>query len=91
MVHTINDAPGDPVCELTCAGEEKIPDPMINPTTNDRPLRYVKVLFFSKFCRAARLSRPSEALDGFPRAVYPPPVEERGKRAGVKSKAEETE
>jgi hypothetical protein len=64
---------------------------MIKPTTRDKPFRYVKVLFFSRFCSAPRLSRDSETADGLPSAVYPPAVDERGKRAGVKSKAEDTE
>ena len=91
IVHTIRDAPGDPTCELTCAGEENIPEPMIKPTTRDNPFRYVKVLFFSRFCSEPRC-RSSETADGFPSAVYPPPaVDESGNRAGVKSKAEDIE
>ena len=64
---------------------------MIKPTTRDKPFRYVKVLFFSRFCSVPRLSRDSETADGLPNAVYPPAVDERGNRAGVKSKAEDTE
>lgn len=69
-----------------------MPEPIINPTTKDRPFKNVKVLFFSKFCKFPRRSRDNETAEGFPKAVYPPPdVEERGKRAGVKSNADDTE
>jgi hypothetical protein len=45
--HTISAAPGDPACELTWLGDEKIPDPIISPTISDSPFRYVSVLCFS--------------------------------------------
>ena len=32
---------------LTWLGEEKIPDPIINPTMSDNPFKYVNVLCFS--------------------------------------------
>ena len=39
IAQTTNAAPRDPTLLLTAAGEEKIPDPMINPTTSESPLR----------------------------------------------------
>jgi hypothetical protein len=40
----ISAAPGEPAFALTWLGDEKIPDPMISPTINDNPFRYVSVL-----------------------------------------------
>ena len=36
---TISDAPGEPALVLTWLGDEKMPEPMIRPTTSDKPLR----------------------------------------------------
>lgn len=69
-----------------------MPEPMIKLTIKDSPFRYVKDLCFSRF----PLFKPpvclsSDTDDGAPRGAYPPCVEESGKRAGVKSKADEME
>lgn len=87
MTHTINAAPGEPALLFTLAGEEKMPLPMIKPTTSDSPLRYVKLLFLSKLCVT-----PSKCgVLGVPREVYPGPDVDRGKRVELKSNALETE
>lgn len=72
---------------MTLAGDEKMPLPMIRPTTNDRPLRYVKLLCLSKLC--APLSK--FGVLGVPNDVYPGPEDESGNRELLKSKAEDTE
>lgn len=72
---------------LTWAGDEKIPEPMINPMIRERPLRYVRDLCFSR--EAPFKSRVLEL--GSPKAEYPAAVDESGKRFEAKSKAEETE
>ena len=74
---------------MTWLGEEKIPDPMIRPTINDKPFMYVNVLCFS---RDPPPSPPWEwpADVGAPRGAYPAPVvDDRGKRFVVKSKADD--
>lgn len=92
MTQTIRDAPGDPILELTWPGEENMPEPMINPTISDNPLRYVSVLCFSSdpppnppFGRAAEV--------GAPMGAYPPPpaVELSGNKLAEKSNADDTE
>src|SRR5277367_4035502 len=68
-----------------------MPDPIINPTINDNPFRYVNVLCFSKLPPPNAVC-PSDADIGAPIGAYPlPVVEDRGKRFEEKSKAEETE
>jgi hypothetical protein len=86
-------APGDPAFVLTCAGLEKMPDPMIKPTTRDKPLRYVKLLCFSKLPPPfSACVGSSPVLEGAPIAVYPPAVvDESGNRFEAKSNADETE
>lgn len=73
--------------EFTWLGEEKIPEPIINPTINDNPFKYVNVLCFSK--------EPTDCPDavGAPIGAYPPVpvVDESGKRLAAKSKVDETE
>jgi hypothetical protein len=72
---------------LTEAGDEKIPDPIIKPTTSDRPFMNVKLLFFSRLCCPAS----TFGAEGVPSAEYPAPEDVRGNIAPAKSKADETE
>jgi len=65
MAHTAKDAPGEPAFKLTWLGEEKIPDPIINPTISDSPFIYVNVLCFSKF-PAPNPVNPLEGAIGAP-------------------------
>jgi hypothetical protein len=81
-------APGDPALLLTLAGEEKIPLPMMTPTTSDSPFKKVKLLFLSRFC-CPKVS--NEVVFGVPRAVYPAPEDVRGNNALLKSNVLETE
>lgn len=74
IAQTIREAPGDPALVYTWLGEEKMPDPMINPTINDSPLRYVNDLCFS----SEALFRSSGPEAGAPKAEYP----QRSQRAG---------
>jgi hypothetical protein len=91
IAHTINAAPGDPAFALTWLGLENMPDPIINPTINDNPFRYVNVLCFSRLPPPNAVC-PSEAEIGAPIGAYPfPVVEDRGNRFEEKSKAEETD
>jgi hypothetical protein len=91
MAQTINAAPGDPAFVLTWLGLEKMPDPIINPTINDKPFKYVKVLCFSRL-PPPKAACPSDAEVGAPIGAYPlPVVEDRGNRFEEKSKAEEIE
>lgn len=77
--------------ELTWLGDEKMPDPIIKPTIRDRPLRYVRVLYFSKD-PPPRPPLGLPAVVGAPMGAYPAPVvEERGKRFAAKSNVDETE
>jgi hypothetical protein len=87
----MSDAPGDPAFWFTWLGEEKIPEPIIRPTTRDKPLRYVRDFCFSKEPPFRAFVGSSTVFDGAPRAVYPAAVEDKGKRFGAKSKADETE
>jgi hypothetical protein len=87
----INAAPGDPAFTLTWLGDEKMPDPIINPTMSDKPFRYVSVLCFSSepapnppLARVADVGAPSGAYPGAA-------VEESGKRLCANSKVEDTE
>ena len=64
-----------------------MPEPMIAPTTSETPFRYVSDLCFSNETPL----RSAGVVEGRPRAVYPPVVDERGNRFEAKSKAEETE
>lgn len=83
----MREAPYDPAFVLTWVGDEKIPEPMINPTIRDRPLRYV-----SDLCFSSEAPFRSNGLElGSPNAEYPAAVDESGKRFEAKSKAEETE
>lgn len=64
---------------------------MISPTINDRPLRYVNVLCFSRDPPPNAVC-PFEEDIGAPIGAYPfPDVEERGYRFEEKSNTEETE
>lgn len=83
----MREAPYDPAFVLTCVGDEKIPEPMINPTIRDKPLMYVSDLCFSS---DAPFSSNGLELES-PNAEYPAAVDESGKRFEAKSKAEETE
>ena len=67
-----------------------MPLPIISPTTNDSPLRYVKLLFFSNEPPLSAFDGSKAGLEGAPSAVYPCAVLERGNRFGAKSKAEDT-
>jgi hypothetical protein len=67
-----------------------MPLPIISPTTSESPFRYVRVLFFSSELPLIDPDGSRAAFDGAPSAVYPCAVLERGKRLGVKSKADET-
>lgn len=76
---------------MTWPGEENIPDPIISPTINDSPFKYVKVLCFSN-------EPPPKAVAGFDGAIaspiraYPlPVVEDNGKRLDVNSNADDIE
>lgn len=72
---------------MTLAGEEKMPLPMINPTTKDSPFRYVKLLLRSKLCPP----KSNAGVLGVPMEVYPGPEADNGKREALKSNALETE
>ena len=90
IAQTMSAAPRDPALELTAAGEEKMPEPMIKPTTSESPFKKVKLLFLSKLCWAPD-SKPW-GVPGVPSGAYPPAPEAlRGKSALLKSKALETE
>ena len=65
----ISAAPGDPAFLFTCAGDEKMPLPMISPITSDSPLRYVRLLFFSSDPPLSALVGSSAGLAGAPSAV----------------------
>ena len=67
-----------------------MPLPIISPTTSESPLMYVSVLFLSNELPFIDPDGSRAAFDGAPSAVYPCAVLERGKRFGVKSKADET-
>jgi hypothetical protein len=84
----ISAAPGEPAFALTWLGDEKIPDPMISPTINDNPFRYVSVLCFSSDAPPSPpFGRVPEV--GAPRGAYPAPVvDESGKRFDANSKVE---
>ena len=72
---------------VTWLGEEKIPDPIMSPTINERPLRYV-----SDLCLSRETPLRSKGPDvGVPSAEYPGAVEERGNRLEANSNADETE
>jgi hypothetical protein len=83
----MREAPGDPAFELTWLGDEKMPEPMINPMIRERPFKYVNDLCFSNDGPL----RSWVGAIGVPSAVYPAAVVERGNRFEEKSKAEETE
>ena len=64
---------------------------MINPTINDNPFRYVKVLFLSSDAPPIVVCGFVEDI-GAPMGAYPLPVDEdKGKRFEEKSKTDETE
>lgn len=87
IVHAISAAPGDPAFVLTWLGDEKMPEPMMEPMMRERPLRNVRDLCFSR----ERLLMSRGPARGAPSTLYPAAVEESGKRFDAKSNAEETE
>lgn len=64
-----------------------MPDPIISPTINDSPFKYVMVLCFSRDAPF----RSMRVEVGVPRAEYAPTVVESGKRLEAKSNADDTE
>lgn len=76
---------------MTWPGEEKIPDPMIKPTINDSPFKYVNVLCFSNDTPPNPVAG-SEGAIASPIRAYPlAVVDDNGKRLDVNSKADDTE
>jgi hypothetical protein len=65
----MSDAPGDPAFLFTWDGDEKMPLPIMSPTTSERPLRYVRLLFFSSEPPLSAFVGSSAGLEGAPSAV----------------------
>jgi hypothetical protein len=76
---------------MTWPGEEKIPDPMINPTISDSPFKYVKVLCFSKDTPPSPVAGSDGAIASPIRAYPLAEVDDSGKRLDVNSNADDME